>query len=93
PFSTRPLMACFDAGARAFGWSRRVPRPRAMRDGPWRVGLGCATSVRPTKIAAATLRVRHGPDGAAEVACAHHEIGNGITTLLAMGAADGLGVP
>ncbi|MCJ2135642.1 xanthine dehydrogenase family protein molybdopterin-binding subunit [Methylobacterium sp. J-026] len=91
-FSTRPLMACFDAGAQAFGWSRRVPRPGSMRDGPWRVGLGCATSVRPVKIAAATLRVRLGPDGAAEVACAHHEIGNGITTLLAMGAADGLGV-
>ncbi|MCJ2048589.1 xanthine dehydrogenase family protein molybdopterin-binding subunit [Methylobacterium sp. J-070] len=98
PFSTRPLMACFDAGARAFGWSRRVPRPGSMRDatvrdGPWRVGLGCATSVRPAKIAAATMRVRLGPDGAAEVSCAHHEIGNGITTLLALGTADGLGVP
>ncbi|SDN68873.1 xanthine dehydrogenase YagR molybdenum-binding subunit [Methylobacterium phyllostachyos] len=93
PFSTRPLMACFAAGAQAFGWSRRVPRPGSMRDGPWRVGLGCATSVRPVKIAAATMRVRLRPDGSAEVACAHHEIGNGITTLLAMGAADGLGVP
>ena len=93
PFSTRPLMACFDAGARAFGWSRRDPRPGAMRDGPWRVGLGCAASVRPVKIAAATLRVRLAPDGSAEVACAHHEIGNGITTLLAMGAAEGLGIP
>lgn len=92
PFSTRPLMACFAAGAKTFGWSRRVPRPGAMRDGPWLVGLGCATSVRPVKIAAATMRVRLGPDGSAEVACAHHEIGNGITTLLAMGAADGLGV-
>ncbi|MGT2481670.1 xanthine dehydrogenase family protein molybdopterin-binding subunit [Methylobacterium oryzae CBMB20] len=93
PFSTRPLMACFEAGARAFGWSRRVPRPGSMRDGPWRVGLGCATSVRPAKIAAATMRVRLGPDGSAEVSCAHHEIGTGITTLLALGAADGLGVP
>ncbi|MCJ2067099.1 xanthine dehydrogenase family protein molybdopterin-binding subunit [Methylobacterium sp. J-088] len=93
PFSTRPLMACFEAGAKAFGWSRRVPRLGAMRDGPWLIGLGCAASVRPVKIAAATMRVRLGPDGSAEVACAHHEIGNGITTLLAMGAADGLGVP
>uniref|UniRef100_A0AAE6F1Z3 DUF3021 family protein n=1 Tax=Staphylococcus aureus TaxID=1280 RepID=A0AAE6F1Z3_STAAU len=88
-----PLMACFDAGAQAFGWARRAPHPGTMRDGPWRVGLGCAASVRPVKIAAATLRVRLGPDGTAEVACAHHEIGNGITTLLAMGAAEGLGVP
>ena len=92
PFSTRSLMACFEAGARAFGWARRVPRVGAMRDGPWRIGLGCATSVRPTKIAAAIVRVRLDADGGAEVATAHHEIGNGITTLLAMGAADGLGV-
>jgi xanthine dehydrogenase YagR molybdenum-binding subunit len=126
-------MACYEAGAQAFGWSRRDPRPGpmrdgpmrdgsmrdgsmrdgsmrdgsmrdgsmrdgsmrdgSMRDGPWRMGLGCATSVRPVKIAAATMRVRLGPDGSAEIACAHHEIGNGITTLLALGAADGLGVP
>ena len=93
PFTSRPLMACFDAGAKAFGWGRRLPRPGALRDGPWRVGLGCATSVRPVKIAAATIRVRRNADGAVEVAAAHHEIGNGITTLLAMGAAEWLGVP
>ncbi len=93
PFSSRPLMACFDAGAEAFGWSRRIPRPGAMRDGAWRVGLGCATSVRPVKIAPATMRVALRPDGRVAVETAHHEIGNGITTLLAMAAADGLGVP
>ena len=92
PFTSRPLMACFEAGAKAFGWQRRHPRPGAMRDGPWRVGLGCAASVRPVKIAAATIRVRHKADGTVEVAAAHHEIGNGITTLLAMGAAEWLGV-
>lgn len=93
PFSSRPLMACFDAGAKVFGWERRVPRPGALRDGPWQIGLGCAASVRPVKIAAATMRVRLAADGSAEIATAHHEIGNGITTLLAMGAADWLGVP
>lgn len=93
PFSTRSLMACFAAGAQAFGWERRLPGAGAMRDGPWRVGLGCAASVRPVKIAAAMMRIRLSPDGAAEVATAHHEIGNGITTLLAMGLADRLGVP
>ncbi|MBB5765539.1 xanthine dehydrogenase YagR molybdenum-binding subunit [Methylorubrum rhodesianum] len=98
PFSSRPLMACFDAGAAAFGWARRSSRPESrqvgtIRAGSWRVGLGCAASVRPVKIAAATMRLRLAADGTAEVACAHHEIGNGITTLLAMGAAEGLGVP
>ncbi len=92
PFSSRPLMACYESGAAAFNWERRLPRVGAMRDGPWRIGLGCATSVRPVKISAATIRVRLSADGGAEVAAAHHEIGNGITTLLAMGAAEWLGV-
>ncbi|MGU3539012.1 xanthine dehydrogenase family protein molybdopterin-binding subunit [Methylobacterium sp. A54F] len=93
PFSTRPLMTCFDAAAPVFGWDRRRPDGAQLRDGPWQIGLGCAASVRPVKIAAATLRLRLFPDGSAEVASAHHEIGNGITTLLAMGVADRLGVP
>ncbi|MEH3143942.1 MAG: xanthine dehydrogenase family protein molybdopterin-binding subunit [Methylobacterium frigidaeris] len=93
PFSTRPLMRCFEAGAEAFGWSGRVPEPGAMRDGEWRVGFGCASSARPVKIAPASLRVALTPEGGARIETAHHEIGNGITTLLAMGAAEWLGVP
>lgn len=93
PFSSRPLMACFDAGAAAFDWERRATPPGTMRKGEWWVGLGCAASVRPVKIAAATMRLRLSADGSVEVGCAHHEIGNGITTLLAMGAAEGLGLP
>ncbi|MGU3361565.1 xanthine dehydrogenase family protein molybdopterin-binding subunit [Methylobacterium sp. M6A4_1b] len=92
PFSSRPLMACFDAGAEAFGWPERDPEPGRMRDGPWRVGLGCAASARPVKISPATMRIRLGADGRATVASAHHEIGNGITTLLALGAAERLGI-
>ncbi|RZM06836.1 MAG: xanthine dehydrogenase family protein molybdopterin-binding subunit, partial [Sphingomonas sp.] len=38
PFTTRPLMKCFDAGAAAFGWKARSPEPGATRDGAWLVG-------------------------------------------------------
>jgi xanthine dehydrogenase YagR molybdenum-binding subunit len=93
PFTSRPLLACFEAGAAAFDWQRRPRQPGTLRDGPWRVGLGCAASVRPVKIAAATMRVRLAADGTAEIGTAHHEIGNGITTLLAMGGAEWLGIP
>ncbi|AWN38282.1 xanthine dehydrogenase family protein molybdopterin-binding subunit [Methylobacterium radiodurans] len=91
PFTTRPLIRCFETGAEAFGWGRRRAGPE--RDGAWLVGLGCAASVRPVKIAPAVMRVAIAPDGTVAVESAHHEIGNGITTLLAMGAADWLGVP
>ena len=88
-YTTRPLMRCFDAAAAAFAWDRaRHPK----RDGEWLVGAGCAVAVRPTKIGPAALRLTRTAEGAV-VETAHHEIGNGITTLLAMAASKGLDVP
>lgn len=93
PFTTRPLMRCFDAAAQAFDWSRRVARPRAtLRDGWW-IGHGCASAARPVKIGPASLRVRQAADGAVRIETAHHEIGNGLYTLLATIASERLGVP
>ncbi len=92
PFSTHPLMRCFDIGASAFGWNRRRAVPGAVRDGEWIVGLGCASTVRPVKTAPACVRVAVHGDGSAVVETAHHEIGNGLSTILAQLAADGLGL-
>ncbi|NUS21197.1 MAG: xanthine dehydrogenase family protein molybdopterin-binding subunit, partial [Mesorhizobium sp.] len=33
PWSTRQLREAFAAGAEAFGWAKRSPKPRSMRDG------------------------------------------------------------
>ena len=93
PFTTRPLMRCFDAAAAAFGWSGRQPKPRAtLRDGWW-IGHGCAAAARPVKIGAAVIRVAQDAAGAVKVETAHHEIGNGLYTLLATIASERLGVP
>lgn len=91
PFAPRKLKDCFDAGARAFGWSARNKKPASVREGGWLVGHGCATSVRPVKRAAATMRVSMSVAGKVTVETAHHEIGNGIYTVLAMEAAQRLG--
>ena len=93
PFTTRPLMRCFDAAAEAFGWSARVARPRSTLQDGWLVGHGCAAAVRPVKIGPATLRIAQGADGAVRIETAHHEIGNGLYTLLALIASEQLGVP
>jgi xanthine dehydrogenase YagR molybdenum-binding subunit len=93
PFTTRPLMRCFEAAAAAFDWSRRRSTPRAMRRDGWLVGLGCAAAVRPVKIGPAAIRVAQDADGAVTVETAHHEIGNGVYTLLASIASERLGVP
>ncbi len=93
PYTSRQLMPCFDAGAKAFGWSRRDPKPGSMREGEWLVGLGCASTLYPTQIAPATARVTLSPGGSAVVQTGTHEIGQGVRTVVAITASDLLGVP
>ena len=92
PFTSRALMPCFDAAAKAFGWSRRVAKPRSMRDGDWLIGWGCAATMYPTNMAPAAARVTLRAQGSAKVQTASHEIGNGAYTALALTAAQELGV-
>jgi xanthine dehydrogenase YagR molybdenum-binding subunit len=91
-YTSRSLMKCFDAAAKAFGWNRRNPKPGSMRDGDWLIGWGCATAMYPTQIAPATARVTMMPHGTVKVQTAAHEIGNGAYTVVAITAADKLGV-
>ena len=93
PYTSRSLMACFDAGAKAFGWSNRKPQPKSMADGDWLIGYGCATACYPTQMAPAAARVRLQRDGRVRVEIAGHEIGNGAYTVIAQAAAEKLGVP
>ncbi|MBW4023754.1 MAG: xanthine dehydrogenase family protein molybdopterin-binding subunit [Proteobacteria bacterium] len=92
-FSGRHLMTCFDRGAAEFGWNRRNAQPASMRDGDWLVGLGCAASTYTANIAASTARVTLRPDGQAQVRLAGHDIGTGAYTVVAITAADRLGLP
>jgi len=91
PYTSRSLLECFDAAAEAFGWSRRDKRPGSLREGDWRIGWGCAASYYPAKISAACARVALSAQGA-RVDIAAHEIGTGAWTVLAMTAADQLGI-
>jgi xanthine dehydrogenase YagR molybdenum-binding subunit len=92
-WSSRSLMKCYDQAAERFGWSKRDPRPGAMRDGDWLVGWGCASAVYPTHLGAATARVQLLATGKAQVLIAAHEIGTGVRTVVAQMAAERLGIP
>ena len=93
PYTSRSLMQCFDKGTKAFDWQRRDPRPGSMRDGDWLVGLGCASTMYPTQMGAATARVSLTLSGTAKVQTAAHDIGTGAYTVIAMTAAERLGLP
>ena len=92
PYTSRALMPCFDAAAKAFDWSARKPTPASMRDGDWLVGYGCASSCYPTQMAPATARVRLYGDGTVRVETAAHEIGNGAYTVIGQTAGVRLGI-
>jgi xanthine dehydrogenase YagR molybdenum-binding subunit len=93
PYTSRSLMACFDAGAKAFGWAKRDAEPKSMADGDWLIGYGCATTCYPTQMAPAAARIRLQRDGRTRVEIAGHEIGNGAYTVIGQAAAEKLGVP
>jgi xanthine dehydrogenase YagR molybdenum-binding subunit len=93
PYTSRSLMACYDAGASAFGWSKRSATPKAMTDGDWLIGYGCATACYPTQMAPAAARVQLRRDGRVRVEIAGQEIGNGAYTVIGQAAAERLGVP
>ena len=93
PYTSRGLMTCFDQAASAFEWKRRDPKPASMRDGDWQVGLGCATASYHASISASCARIVLSPEGKARVQLAAHEIGTGAYTIIAMTAAERLGLP
>src|SRR5205814_2163928 len=47
PWSSKHLRECYQRGAAMFGWSKRRPAPRSMRDGDALVGWGMATAFYP----------------------------------------------
>jgi xanthine dehydrogenase YagR molybdenum-binding subunit len=91
-YSSRSLMACFDAAAQAFDWAKRNPMPGSMREGDWLIGLGCATACHPALLAPAAARVHLTGDGTARVETAAHDVGTGAYTVIAQIAARKLGL-
>ncbi|MGP4045360.1 xanthine dehydrogenase family protein molybdopterin-binding subunit [Streptomyces sp. 2A115] len=92
PFSTRRLRDCYRTGAREFGWHRRDPEPRSIRDGDWLIGMGMAAGVYDTARSAAQASARLDADGTALVQSATSDMGPGTATSMTQVAADALGL-
>ena len=92
PWSSKGLRECYESAAQRFGWSKRNPQPRSMRDGRWLVGWGMATATYPARRAPAGAIARMMPDGRVWVRAGTQEIGCGTYTSMTQIAADALGV-
>ncbi|PYN42332.1 MAG: acylaldehyde oxidase [Candidatus Rokuibacteriota bacterium] len=92
PFSTRAMRKCLTEGAARFGWDRRTPEPRSMRDGRYLIGQGMAGAIFTHWRWPARARVTLKRDGSALVEAGTHDLGTGTYTVMQQVAADTLGL-
>ncbi len=93
PFSSKHLRECYTEGAARFGWARRNPRPRSLREGFELIGYGMATATYPANRSAAMASVAFMPNGRVTVTCGTQDLGTGTYTIMAQVAAATLGLP
>ena len=90
PWSSKSLLECYRKGAEVFGWSKRKPEPRSMRDGGYLVGMGMATGTYPMFRMPASARARVFNDGTALVQSSASDMGPGTWTTMAIVGAESL---
>lgn len=93
PFSSKELRQCYQQGAERFGWKDRPVEPRSMREGDELIGWGMATGIWDSLVMVARVSAVLHADGRLVVSSAATDIGTGTYTVMAMIAAEQLGLP
>jgi xanthine dehydrogenase YagR molybdenum-binding subunit len=93
PFSSKHLKEAYQLGAEKFGWAKRNPEPRSMRDGDLLVGWGMATATYPAHKMSAAAKVQFRANNTATVQCATHDLGTGAYTAFTQISSEQLGLP
>jgi xanthine dehydrogenase YagR molybdenum-binding subunit len=93
PWTTRRLREGYIAGANAFGWASRNPKPRSMREGRELIGWGMAAGTYPVWRTPGEAKIVIHRDGRIDVLSAGTDLGTGTYTILAQTAAEVLDVP
>jgi len=92
PWSSNGLLACYRAGADAFGWARRPRACASLRAGRHLLGWGMASACYPVYRMASEADVRIHRDASILVRCGTQDMGTGTITVLGQLAAAALGV-
>ena len=91
-FTSKELRACYQIGAERFGWHKRDPAPRSMREGRELIGWGMATGAWEAQMMKTSARATLLANGTLEVACGTADIGTGTYTILTQIGADAFGL-
>ncbi|MEA9899113.1 xanthine dehydrogenase family protein molybdopterin-binding subunit [Xanthomonas campestris] len=92
-YSSKALRECYQHGAERFGWAQRPLQPRARKEGREWVGWGMATGQWDAMQMFARAHAVLHADGRLVVSSAASDIGTGTYTVMAMIAAEALGLP
>jgi len=92
-WSSKRLRECYRVAAERFGWSRRNPKPRSMRDGRSLIGWGMGTATYPAHRMPASASAHLLRDGTAIVRSGTQDLGTGTYTVMTQIAAETLGLP
>jgi xanthine dehydrogenase YagR molybdenum-binding subunit len=92
PYASKELKACYNEGAEIFGWQKRNPKPRSMKDGRKLIGWGMAGGLweanrMPSKVSACI-----NTEGKLTVSSAASDMGTGTYTIMCQIAADLFGL-
>ncbi len=93
PFTSKALREAYAEGAAAFGWSKRSPETRSMREGSELIGWGMATGVWDALFTNTSASAKLMANGDLEVATASSDIGTGTYTVMTQVASETLGIP
>jgi xanthine dehydrogenase YagR molybdenum-binding subunit len=94
PWSSKRLDECLEIGVKHFGWGERAATPATRLHGDDHVGMGMAvTAFRAVQVTPVAVSATMHSDGSAEIATSAVDLGTGMTTVIAMTAADALQVP
>ena len=93
PWSAKYLNECYQKGAESFGWNKRNPTPRSVKNGEWYVGMGMSTAIYGGSRAPATAKAILMADGTLVVQTATADTGPGTATIMTQIAADGMKLP
>jgi xanthine dehydrogenase YagR molybdenum-binding subunit len=93
PFSSKELRQCYLQGSERFGWKDRPIEPRSMREGEEFIGWGMATGIWDSLVMVARVSAVLHADGRLVVSSAATDIGTGTYTVMAIIAAEQLGLP
>jgi xanthine dehydrogenase YagR molybdenum-binding subunit len=92
PFSAKQFADCLKLGAQQFGWNQRPMKVRSLVRNGKLVGWGMAAAVFPGYRGKTSAKVRLLPDGTVHVMSAGNDMGTGAYTVIAMTAAETLGI-